>query len=215
MVTAVHGCHEIELRPLVLACHGSRAIEIQHGVSLWPEQRALTGRRQKPIRPVQRSAFRSAFISENDECRQVLARGAEPVCDPRSGAGIPRSAKSAVHLKHRRSMIARLAPAAFHKRQPVSVTRRPGKYFAHPRAALAVLTERKWRPQQRSIFAEEGRDVRFLSMVPVQFGLGIKQIERARSALHEQPNYGFGLWRRGRRLHCSMDGSLILNSGID
>ena len=92
-----------------------RGLDVGNGLAAGLENRALEAGREKAAVEVVEAPRRNQPAIEHDEARQVIARAANAVSDPRSHAGTPELPRAGVHKQLRRRVIEQLRPARVHQ----------------------------------------------------------------------------------------------------
>ena len=197
-VNCVQTTQQVEVLALVLGSDASRGIHIQHGGSLCPERRSLVVRGQKAVGPVRRTALRVGNVRQDDESRQVLVLGPQPVGHPRPYCWISAEAVPRVEVIKRRGMVDALGLQAAIEADVVNDVRemREARVDIDTELADALELERTLdvvalaRIHRRGELRPFLGELRHVQLVQLRFR--IERVDVGRAALHQQEDTALG-----------------------
>ena len=135
------------------------------------------------------------MIEHHHEGGQIFALGAETISDPRAHAGTPGLDEAAVHLEQGGAVIVALGVHGTDHAEGIRVSRELGKCLRHVDAGLPVSGKGigtghgdipGLRAHKRVLLLPNGNRP---AMPFGKLGLGVKQIDVARPAIHEQEDH--------------------------
>ena len=158
--------------------------------------------RRALVFPRQEAAADQPPISapQRDEARQVLVLTAQAVGDPRPEAGMDGVDPAGRQVADRGLMVRRNGVHRADDAQVVDAVAQMGQQVADEDAALAARPEAEWRGIQPAggAFGADFDVARPLACELVDFGLGVKQVDVRRAAVHEEEDHAFGAGRKVR-----------------
>ncbi len=203
-VHLVHRPEQVELFALRFECQ-CRVVDVSNDRSRIHlriiDLRSLIDSRQKSI-PPQRGANDRFSGTQHDKAWQVFVFGSESVEQPRAHRWTSRLGLAAGHHQQRRFMIRNIGMHRTDHTKVIRAAAKVWKQFADfkPRLTMFVKTKRRFHQSARFSLRLFFRSGRPLPIVLRQLRLGIKRIDLARPAIHEQMNDPLGSRREHRWL---------------
>src|SRR5262249_40231272 len=202
--------------------------EIKHRVLSRAEANALMLARQKARAPETREerligAVARALRDHDDERRQIIGEGPEPIAEPGAEAWPAGLLVARLDVCDRRVVVDRLGVQRFKDANFVGDGAGVRQELAEPAATAAVLVKLEHRRDTRKRALPRGHagdalphthgGWQFLAMMPAQRRLVIEHIDVRRAARHEQVDDALGLGGEVRRSEDAGAGGRLIRAG--
>ena len=191
---------QVQAPALLLAGLPLGWLQIQHGRSAGAQQCALVVGRQKPVRPIPRSALRKRQLGHHHIAGNVLIETAQPVGHPRSDTRVCPQRAAGVEVEESVRVIHRLGLAAPVNTQLVGDVRirHVHEAVAHFDAGLADLPKTERASDVVGLGSEFDQHLvriadRLRQVQVPQLGLRVERVHVPRPALQNQEDAGLGL----------------------